>query len=108
MFDLLLESGADATDAFSHAVWGGAYELAESALAHGAIIDRATANGKLLLNDVIRWGQIPQMTWLLATCGQSKRARRARVDGRAPGGLARQCANVARGAGCGGRCEAAG
>ena len=65
MFDLLLESGADATDAFSHAVWGGAYELAESALAHGAIIDRATANGKLLLNDVIRWGQIPQMTWLL-------------------------------------------
>jgi hypothetical protein len=65
MFDLLLESGADATDAFSHAVWGGAYELAASALDHGAAIDRATANGKPLLNDVIRWGQIPQMTWLL-------------------------------------------
>jgi ankyrin repeat protein len=46
-------------------VWGGAYELAESALAHGAIADRATANGKPLLNDVIRWGQIPQTTWLL-------------------------------------------
>ena len=65
MFDLLLDSGADATDAFSHAVWRGAYELAESALAHGAAIDRATANGKPLLNDVIRWGQVPQMTWLL-------------------------------------------
>jgi ankyrin repeat protein len=65
MFDLLLANGADATDALSHAVWGGAYELAESALEHGAAIDRATANGKPLLNDLIRWGQIPQMTWLL-------------------------------------------
>ncbi len=65
MFDLLLDSGADATDAFSSAVWSGAYELAASALEHGAEIDRATANGKPLLNDVIRWGQIPQMTWLL-------------------------------------------
>jgi ankyrin repeat protein len=65
MFDLLLESGADATDAFSHAVWGGAYELAASALEHGAEIDCATANGKPLLNDVIRWGQIPRTTWLL-------------------------------------------
>jgi len=65
MFDLLLDNGADATDAFSHAVWGKAFELAESALAHGAIVDRATANGKPLLNDTIRWGQIPQMTWLL-------------------------------------------
>jgi ankyrin repeat protein len=65
MLDLLLASGADATDALSHAVWGGAYELAELALAHGAIIDRATANGKPLLNDLIRWGQIPQTTWLL-------------------------------------------
>ena len=65
MFDLLLASGADATDALSHSDWGGAYELAESALDHGAAIDRATANGKPLLNDLIRWGQIPQMTWLL-------------------------------------------
>ena len=31
----------------------------------GAVIDRATASGKPLLNDLIRWGQIPQMTWLL-------------------------------------------
>jgi len=65
MFDLLLGSAADATDALSHAAWGGAYELAASALAHGAEIDRATAGGKPLLNNTIRWGRIPQMTWLL-------------------------------------------
>jgi len=65
LFELLLDRGADATDALSHAVWAGAYELAESALDHGAALDRATANGKPLLNDMIRWGQIPQMTWVL-------------------------------------------
>jgi ankyrin repeat protein len=65
MFDLLLDHGADATQALSHAVWAASYDLAESALAHGAVIDRATANGKPLLNDMIRWGQIPKMRWLL-------------------------------------------
>lgn len=65
VFDLLLASGTDATDALGHAVWAGAYQLAASAVEYGAAIDRATANGKPLLNDVIRWGQIPQMTWLL-------------------------------------------
>ncbi|HUI57285.1 MAG TPA: ankyrin repeat domain-containing protein [Bryobacteraceae bacterium] len=66
MFELLLERGADATGALSHAVWGKHFALAELALAHGAEPDRATANGKPLLNDLIRWGQIPQTTWLLA------------------------------------------
>jgi ankyrin repeat protein len=65
MFDLLLDSGADATDALSHAVWSEAYKLAESALVHGADLDRATASGKPLLNDVIRWGRIPGTMWLL-------------------------------------------
>lgn len=65
MFRLLLERGADATDAVSHAVWGGHYGLAEIALAQGAELDRATANGKPLLNDLIRWGQIPQTKWML-------------------------------------------
>ena len=65
LFDLLLASGVDATDALSHAVWAGAYELAASALDHGAAIDRAIANGKPLLNDLIRWGQTPQTMWLL-------------------------------------------
>jgi ankyrin repeat protein len=66
MFELLLERGADATGAVSHAVWGKHYELAERALAHGAQLDAATANGKPLLNDLIRWGQIPQTRWMLA------------------------------------------
>jgi len=66
MFALLLDSGADATAALSHAVWGKHYEIAELALAHGADPDRARANGKPLLNDLIRWGQIPQTQWLLA------------------------------------------
>lgn len=65
MFGLLLERGADATDAVDHAVWGKHFDLAELALAHGAELDRATANGKPLLNDLIRWGQIPAMTWML-------------------------------------------
>lgn len=66
MFQLLLENHADPTDALSHAVWGGHYDLAELAIAHGANMDRAKANGKPLLNDLIRWGQIPQMEWMLA------------------------------------------
>ena len=66
MFDLLLERGADPTEALSHAVWGKHYELAELALARGAQPDRAIANGKPLLNDLIRWGQIPQTKWLLS------------------------------------------
>ena len=65
MFRLLLDRGADATDAVSHAVWGCRYELAEIALGYGADLDRAMANGKPLLNDWIRWGQIPQTLWKL-------------------------------------------
>jgi ankyrin repeat protein len=65
VFNLLLDRGADATGALSTAVWNGAYELAEAALAHGAQPDRATANGKPLLNDLIRWGQFRQAYWLL-------------------------------------------
>ncbi|HYW45938.1 MAG TPA: ankyrin repeat domain-containing protein [Bryobacteraceae bacterium] len=66
LFELLLDRGADATEALSHAVWGGHYELAEMALARGADPDRATANGKPLLNDLIRWGQVKPTIWLLA------------------------------------------
>jgi ankyrin repeat protein len=65
MFELLLERGADPTEALSHAVWASAYELADAALAQGAAIDRAVANHKPLLNDMICWGQIPQTMWLL-------------------------------------------
>jgi len=65
MFELLLDRGADATDALSHAVWASAYDLAAAAIARGGSIDRAVANHKPLLNDMICWGQIPQTMWLL-------------------------------------------
>ena len=66
LFVLLLDHGADATEALSHAVWGKHYEHAEEALAHGANLDGATSNGKPLLNDLVRWGQVPQTLWILA------------------------------------------
>ena len=66
MFRLLLEHNADPCEALSHAVWGQHFELAELALAHGADPDRATANCKPLLNDLIRWGQMSRALWLLA------------------------------------------
>jgi ankyrin repeat protein len=66
MFERLLERGADATVAIGHAVWRKRFDLAERALVHGAALDRATASGKPLLNDLIRWGQIPQTMWMLA------------------------------------------
>jgi ankyrin repeat protein len=65
IFNLLLDLGADPTGALSSAIWSTAWELAESAIARGAQPDRATSNGKPLLNDLIRWGQFPQVFWLL-------------------------------------------
>jgi hypothetical protein len=65
-FDLLLDAGADATNALPSTLWGGHFALAESALAHGADIDRATSNGKPLLNDLIRWGQVEPALWTIA------------------------------------------
>jgi ankyrin repeat protein len=65
LFELLLERDADPTHGLGCAMWSSAYHLAASALAHGAEIDRATSNGKPLLNDLIRWGQFAQVYWLL-------------------------------------------
>jgi ankyrin repeat protein len=66
MFRFLLEHDADPCEALSHAVWGQHFELAELAIAHGADPDRSNANGKPLLNDLIRWGQMSRALWLLA------------------------------------------
>jgi hypothetical protein len=65
LFCFLLDRGADATEGLTHALWGGGYEMAEAALARGAQPDRATANGKPLLNDLVRWGRFEQFFWLL-------------------------------------------
>ena len=63
--EMLLDRGADATEALAHAVWAARWDLAELALDRGADPDHATANGKPLLNDLIRWGQIPRVMWML-------------------------------------------
>jgi ankyrin repeat protein len=65
LFELLLEHGADASEALGPALWNASVDFAELALAHGADPDRAVTEGKPLLNHLIRWGQIRQALWLL-------------------------------------------
>jgi ankyrin repeat protein len=65
LFELLLERGADATAALPSTLWRDGFEFAELALHHGAKIDRAVDNGKPLVNELIRWGQIKAVLWLL-------------------------------------------
>jgi len=65
LFELLLEHGADANEALVPALWNATEEFANLAMAHGADPDRAVAEGKPLLNELIRWGQIRQALWLL-------------------------------------------
>jgi ankyrin repeat protein len=65
LFELLLDRGADATAALAAALWHGSEELAAMALAHGAVPDRAVAERRPLLNNLIRWGAFRQALWLL-------------------------------------------
>jgi len=65
LFGLLLDRGADATQALTPALWNGSEELAGMALAHGAVPDGALAGGQPLLNNLIRWGQFRPALWLL-------------------------------------------
>lgn len=65
VFALLLERGADATQALGPAVWRNNTELAELAMSFGAQLDSAVDEGKPLLNQMIRWGQFKQALWLL-------------------------------------------
>jgi ankyrin repeat protein len=65
MFELLLERGADATAALPSTLWRDGFEFAELALRYGAKIDDSTDNGKPLLNELIRWGQMKAVLWLL-------------------------------------------
>jgi ankyrin repeat protein len=66
VFELFLDRGADPTEALTHALWGAGEEFAELAIAHGAEPDRATTDGKPLLNHLIQWGQVQPALWLLA------------------------------------------
>lgn len=65
LFRLLLERGADATAALVPALWNATGESADLALAHGAEPDRAAHEGKPLLDQLIRWGQVRQALWLM-------------------------------------------
>ena len=65
MLELLLARGADATAALPSAAWRKTMELAEICLAHGAQIDAARAEGRPLLNELVRWGQLTPALWLL-------------------------------------------
>jgi len=65
IFELVLDSGADATAALTPAVWHRAFNLADAALARGANPDRAIADGQPLLNNLIRWGQFKPAFWLI-------------------------------------------
>jgi len=65
MLDLLLERGADATAALPSAAWRKSMELAELCLERGAAIDEAAHDGKPLLNQLVRWGQVKPALWLL-------------------------------------------
>ena len=65
MLALLLERGADATAALTSAAWQKGTELGELCLAHGAQIDAAAHDGKPLLNQLVRWGQVKPALWLL-------------------------------------------
>jgi ankyrin repeat protein len=65
IFELLLDRGADATEALTPALWGSKLELAQIAMDRGGDPDRAMADGQPLLNNLIRWGQFRQAMWLL-------------------------------------------
>lgn len=65
LFELLLERGADATAALPATLWRDGFEFAELALRHGATLDLAVDNGKPLVNELIRWGQMKAVLWLL-------------------------------------------
>ena len=65
LLELLFAHGADATEALPSAAWRKTMELAELCLAHGAKIDAARAEGRALLNELVRWGQLTPALWLL-------------------------------------------
>jgi ankyrin repeat protein len=63
---VLLDYGADPAPGLSAALWSGDYEIAELCLARGADPNRTINEGRLLLNNLIRWGQIKPALWLLS------------------------------------------
>jgi ankyrin repeat protein len=65
LVEWLLERGANATQALTSAAWQRDLQAAEMVWRFGPQVDQAKSAGLPLLNDLIRWGQIPQAQWLL-------------------------------------------
>ncbi len=65
MFELLLDRGADATQALPSATWRKSLEFAEAALRHGADLNHRFEQDRPILNELIRWGQLQQALWML-------------------------------------------
>lgn len=66
IFAMLLDRGMNATDALSATVWKGLHDWTELALKHGAQLNDARDEGKPLLSQMIRWGQVEEALWLLS------------------------------------------
>jgi len=66
MLELLLARGADANSALVSAAWKEDRRLAEAALRRGADPDRSLHEGRPVLNELVRWGQVESALWLLA------------------------------------------
>lgn len=64
-FELLLQRGAIPSRALSCTVWKKDLALAEMALRFGAKPDEAIEDGRPVLNELIRWGQVTPALWLL-------------------------------------------
>lgn len=66
MARLLLERGADASEALPAALWSRDMRFAELALSFGASPDCAGEGGRPVLNELIRWGRLAPALWILA------------------------------------------
>lgn len=66
LLELLLERGADASAALVSAAWKEEDVYVELALRHGARPDGALQEGRPILNELVRWGQVAPALRLLA------------------------------------------
>ncbi|MFN7937847.1 MAG: ankyrin repeat domain-containing protein [Bryobacteraceae bacterium] len=65
MFELLLQRGADPTQALPSAAWRKSMEFADAALRHGADLNHRFEQDRPIVSELIRWGQVQQAIWML-------------------------------------------
>jgi len=66
IFELLLRNGAGANAALPSTLWRKEMDLAEIAMDHGAHPDQALCENRPVLNELVRWGQVTPVLWLLS------------------------------------------